>query len=302
MRPTFSVLLLCWNHAHYLGQCIGSLAEQTDRDFEIVFLDNHSTDGSFEKASSLFEQYGLKATLIRNAEPHGISRNYNALLAASSGELVCALSTDDWLEPDYVETMLAVAAEDKQAGWYSCGGWRFFEQERLSVPVEQTGCEAGGSVTEKILNGQEPHFFIGCAYRRTALEAVGGWDETLPIEDRDLFLRLSLQFPHHGTTRRLVHYRRTSMTASANVAFMLEGWDLFYAKHGALFGARLISRRAETYRAYAALLIDQGELREAAPLLAKALRLRPMKVASYRTLGYLIRKRASNWRAGGVNQ
>lgn len=290
--PTFSIALLCWNHAPYLDQCIRSLTDQTEKNFEIIFLDNVSTDGSFQTAADTFEKYGLQATLLRNDVPQGIAHNLNRLLSASKGDLVCTLSTDDWLDREYVATMVALGTAHPDAGWFSCGGWQFFQQEQLRVPIPEAEFDTDRPVTEVILGGGEPLFFIGCAYRRSSLEAVGGWDERMPIEDRDLFLRLSLRFAHRRNVRRLVHYRRSATTASANAAFMIDGWERFYAKHASLFGPRLTSRRAETYRSYAALLTDQGLYRKALAAIVPALRLRPLAPLNWRTLAYLSRRAA----------
>ena len=284
-----SILLLCWNHAQFLEQCIGSLARQGSPGAEIIFLDNASSDESFELARSLFERFGLTATMIRNAEPRSIPANLNYLLGASSGAIVAPLSTDDWYDAAYVETLLAAAADDPAAGWFSCSGWLFFDDDQTEKPVEEAQFVTDRPVADVILDGGEPHFFVGCAYRRSALDAVGGWDEGQLIEDRDLFLRLAQHFTHHRIARRLVHYRRTSSAASANAAFMLEGWERFFAKHEARFGPRLTARRAETYRAYAALLTDQGQKLAALVAMKHSLTLRPFTALSWRTLAYIAR-------------
>ncbi len=293
--PRLSILLLCWNHAPFLEQCIAGLAAQDLSGVEIVFLDNGSSDGSVELAERLFERFGLNAKIIRNVGPASIPANFNRLLAESSGALVAPLSTDDWYEPDYVAS-LAAAANDPEAGWFSCGGWLYFDDEQRSEPVDETRFITDRPVGEVILDGAEPHFFVGCAYRRSALDAVGGWDDGQLIEDRDLFLRLSQRFAHHRIAQRLVHYRRSSAAASANAAFMLEGWERFFAKHAASFGPRLNARRAETYRSYAALLTDQGQYRKALAAIGQALRLRPFASLNWRTLAYL--GRAAIGRAG----
>jgi alpha-1,3-rhamnosyltransferase len=285
-----SVLLLCWNHAPYLEACIESIARQQPG-AEIVFLDNGSSDGSFGLARELFDRSGLQATMLRNDAPQSIPANFNTLLSASSGELVAILSTDDWYDAGYVEALTDAARADPEAGWFSCSGWLDFDDSGASVPVDETQFVTDRPVADVILDGREPHFFVGCAYRRSALEAVGGWDEGQLIEDRDLFLRLSTQFRHHRIPRRLVHYRRTSSSASANAAFMLKGWELFFAKHAALFGPRLAARRAETYRAYAALLVDQGRFADALAAILQSLRLRPFDPLTWRTAAYLARRR-----------
>lgn len=288
-RPALSILLLCWNHARFLETCIESIARQK-AGAEIVFLDNCSNDGSFELAGALFKRCGLKATMLRNEAPRSISANFNKLLAASSGNVVAVLSTDDWYEPGYIQALTETAEANPNAGWFSCSGWLYFDDNGKSVPVDETQFVTDRPVSDAILDGKVPHFFVGCAYRRTALEAVGGWDEMQLIEDRDLFLRLSQKFAHHRTPRRLVHYRRASTAASANAAFMLEGWDLFYLKHRSAFGGRLRARRAETYQAYGALLVDQGRLGEALSTSWNAFVLRPASASSWRTLFYLGRQ------------
>ncbi|MES2902613.1 MAG: glycosyltransferase family 2 protein [Pseudomonadota bacterium] len=288
--PLLSILLLCWNHARYLEQCITSISAQDLTGVEVVLLDNRSSDGSAALAERLFARHGIAARVLGNAEPKAIPVNFNHLLAQSSGDLVAILSTDDWYEADYVSCLLTAARTHSDAGWFSCSGWLYFDQEQRSEPVDDAQFIIDRPVGEVILAGGEPHFFVGCAYWRSALEAVGGWDETQLIEDRDLFLRLSERFAHHRIDRRLVHYRRSSAAASSNAAFMLEGWERFFAKQANAFGPRLNARRAETYRSYAALLTDQGDYRSAGAALWQALRLRPWSGLSWRTLLYLGRR------------
>ncbi len=288
--PSFTVLLLCWNHSAFLEQCIGALAAQTDKAFTIAFLDNASTDGSFDLAGKSFERHGLDAKMLRNEQEQSIPHNLNRLLGESLGELVAILSTDDWYAPDYVAEMRDLARKRREAGWFSCGGWLFFDQEQTSRPVDEASLSTEEPVVDAILAGREPFFFVGCAYLRSSLEAVGGWDEQQLIEDRDLFLRLSDRFDHARTTKRLVHYRRHSMASANNARFMIDGWERFFAKHQALFGDRLLDRRAETYRAYAALLTDQRKFGLALRAIARSLIIRPVNGLGWRTLAYVGRR------------
>lgn len=289
-QPRLSILLLCWNHARYLEQCIASIAVQDLNEVEILLLDNRSSDGSAALAEGLFERFGLVARVIRNEESRSIPSNFNRLLAESRGDLVAILSTDDWYEANYVASVAAAARDHSDAGWFSCSGWLYFDDEQRGEPVDETQFVTDRPVGEVIFDGGEPHFFVGCAYRRSALDAVGGWDDGQLIEDRDLFLRLSKRFVHYRIEQRLVHYRRSSAAASANAAFMLEGWERFFVKHAALFGPRLAARRADTYRSYAALLTDQGQYGSAFAAIEKALRLRPLWPLNWRTLAYLGRR------------
>ncbi len=289
--PSLSVLLLCWNQERYLEQCIAALAAQTCRDFEVVFLDNASTDSSFEVADRLFRDNGIDARLLRNERPEGIARNCNRLVAASAGELVVPLAADDWFAPGYVEAMINAAARHPDAGWFYPTGWLYWDEEDRLEEVASSGF-VQGDLSAALLRGETPFLFIGCCYRRSAVEAVGGWDDDQLIEDRDMFLRLSVEFPVRFVDKRLAYYRRSKSAASADPEFMVRGWERFYPKHRALLGRRYKVQLAEMYRSQAAIALDLGRVGLAAKLLAKSFALRPLQPAAFRTLAYLFRRAA----------
>lgn len=287
--PALSILLLCWNHAEYLPACIDSLGGQSCMDFEVVFLDNASTDGSFELASALLERAGIASRLLRNDQPRGIAYNANQLLGASHQELVATLSTDDWFDPGYVEAMLEGVRSYPGAGMYYPGGWFHFEPSGRQERVDDSGFRSG-DLSAAILAGETPFFFVGCCYRRSALAELGGWDESQPIEDRDLFLRLSLKHSIQYVPAAQVYYRRSDRTASANPRFMVPGWKAYFAKHRALFGSNYRRQLGAMYRTYAAIAVDRNDLRLAGKLLAKACAADPLQPAMLRTCGYAMRK------------
>lgn len=286
---TMTVALLCMDQARYLAQCIDSLAAQTSEDFEVLFLDNCSSDESFEEAERRLSRSGLRYRAVRNAKRRGISANLNSMLAQCETELFAPLAADDWFEPGYVDAMIAAAAENPQAGWFSCLGWLEFEDIGTRTLVKRDSAVAGKGVRQAIVDGDTPFFFVGCCYRAAALRAVDGWDENMPIEDRDLFYRLSADVEHVALAVPLAHYRRHSSSASADAAFMQSGWEAFFAKHATDFGPALRVRKAAMYRQTAALLIDQRRHDVAKSPLRKAFRLAPVDPALWRTVFYYLR-------------
>lgn len=291
-EPRLSVLLLCWNHARHLEQCIGSLAAQSSNDFEVLFLDNASTDGSYELAAEMLRDHCLPHRLFRNEKPEGIARNLNKLRAAASGELIAPLSGDDWYHPRFVEAMLASAARHPEAGLLYPGGWLYFEAEdRLElVDIDR---KLSGDVLIPLLEGRDPIFFIGCCYPKRVLDDLGGWDEALQIEDLDLFIRLTLKHPVRMVPEHLVYYRRSSATASANVDFMVAGWEQYFRKYEHFEHFDMKAWMAERYRIYAAVLANAKRTGPGLRLLWKSLKLKPLNPKAYRTLLYLIR--AHRW-------
>lgn len=284
--PTISCLLLCWNHAPFLEQCLTSLAGQGFD--EIVFLDNCSSDGSPEQARRAAKRLGLTVRWLANERPCGIAENFNRLLEASTGELVAVLSTDDWYAPGYVEAMRRAAAQDGRAGWFYPSGWLYFEGSGETRPIDDSAF-GSGDIGEALRRGEIPYGIVGCCYRRSALDKVGGWDGRQTVEDRDLIFRLGQQFPVHHLAQPLIYYRQSSSTASADPAFMAEGLRRFVEKHRAELRdpSGLL---AQTYRSQAARAIDQGRLQLAGRLLAAALKQRPLQPQAYRTGAYLLRR------------
>lgn len=290
MKPGLTVLLLCWNHRAYLADCIEALAAQTDPDFEIVMLDNVSTDGSAEFARALFATHGLTARVVVNPAPQSIPANYNKLAAMATRPLITFLSTDDYYAPDYVATMRAAAEAHPEAGWLSCGGWLLDHPTGTLSEVDLGRFADRGDIRATLLAGLEPFFYVGLCYRRAMLDEVGGFDETVLIEDADLFFRLAGRYPHHIVPVPLLIRRDHGASASSNPVFMVEALETFYAKHRDSFPGRLLGdHRSDMLRLYAASHADRGEGAAAVRLSVRALALRPLDAMKWRTLAYALR-------------
>lgn len=111
-RPKFSVLIPVYNKEKYLRKCIKSLTKQTYKNFEIVAVDDCSTDGSREKLEELsvfFDNFRL----IKNQENQGLSNNRNILINNAIGEYVLFLDPDDYLEPELLERLEQYTQDDE---------------------------------------------------------------------------------------------------------------------------------------------------------------------------------------------
>lgn len=229
-RPSITVLMLCWNHAQYIEQAILSLAQQTDQQFNLVFLDNASADGSAQLAERMISRHSLDGRVVTNEIPQGISVNLNKLLALASGEIVTAISSDDWYHADYIAEVRKAAAAYPCASLYYPNAFHYDD----SMGTTSNRPEA------KFLNGNLWEYtrcldwrfgFLGLAYRREDLVAVGGWDVEMIAEDNDLLFRLSEGRVFIHIPRRLFYYRISSTSISANPAFTIKNWKQFFEKH-----------------------------------------------------------------------
>lgn len=217
--PTITVISTVFNHARYVEEALESLRQQTFRDFELIITDDASTDGCADVIQAWLDRSGFPAQFIRNKVNRGICACRNTALARASGTFLCALPGDDAYEPDYLEHQLRcmLAQPEDVCAIYS--------DARL---VNAEGEPFGASYLHAQLDGIEPpqgnifadllrqNFVPGpCVMlRRSAIDAVGGYDESLFYEDLDMWLRLSFRYRFAYSGGLPVRIRRHSQSMS----------------------------------------------------------------------------------------
>lgn len=98
--PKISVVVTCYNYAHFLAPCLDSVLDQTAPAHEVIVVDDGSTDDS----PTVLEAYANRATIIRT-ENGGQASAFNTGFAASTGDAVLFLDADDLLWPEALETI-----------------------------------------------------------------------------------------------------------------------------------------------------------------------------------------------------
>lgn len=101
--PNVSVIIPCHNYARYLPEAVRSVAEQTYRDFEIVIVNDGSTDDTVTVALGLIEEYPDIEIRLVNLEKSGAPTARNKGIEACSGVYILPLDADDLLRPRYLE-------------------------------------------------------------------------------------------------------------------------------------------------------------------------------------------------------
>lgn len=105
MQERISVLIPVYNVKPWLDACLVSVMHQTRPADEMILVDNGSTDGS----GALCNAWALRYPCIRviHRDNGGVSAARNTAMDAATGELIAPVDADDWLEPEYLETLLA---------------------------------------------------------------------------------------------------------------------------------------------------------------------------------------------------
>ncbi len=182
MSCRVSVIVLNWNGRRYLDGCLSSLRSQTFPDFEIILVDNGSTDGSVEWVEVHFPQ----VRIIRNAQNVGFAAGNNQAIRASRTGYIVTLNNDTRVEPDWLASLVAEAERDPGVGM--CASKMLFADrpdiinstgislDPVGIAWDRRGGEADdGRETEPV------QVFGPCAgaalYRRSMLDQIGLFDE-----------------------------------------------------------------------------------------------------------------------------
>ncbi len=205
--PKVSVIIPTYNRARYLAEAVESVLAQTFRDFEVVIVDDGSTDNTRDIAAKF-----PAAVRYYHQENEGASSARNAGIERAGGEYLVFLDSDDALLEDALEA--GVAFLDRHPGVGFCYGqlYSMDEDGRLLMTRRLRGAKrscvrTGKEQVERIL-------FRGditpaaALVRRSCLEEVGGFDTAIPTgQDIDMWLRLSRRFDVGYLARPLAKYR-----------------------------------------------------------------------------------------------
>jgi GT2 family glycosyltransferase len=196
-----SVVVLNWNRKNLLRACLASLARQSVAPFELIVVDNGSTDGSAAMVRDEFASgMPFHLTLIENWENRGYCAGNNQGLASAKGRLVALLNNDAEAEPGWLAALRSAFQEDSGVGMAASKILAYENSKRIDKAGHLIYADGQnrGRGTGEIDHGQydrreEVLWPDGCAamYRREMLERIGGFDEDFFAygDDAELGLR-----------------------------------------------------------------------------------------------------------------
>lgn len=139
MSPKFSIIVPLYNKAPYVRKALESILAQTVNDFELIIVDDGSTDNSAaicdEYLKEKFETINLKLEIRLLRQPNsGVAAARNNGVKASHGEYVCFLDADDWWEPDFLAEIDKLIQEYPEAGIY-CTNYVYYKPGKTHVAL-----------------------------------------------------------------------------------------------------------------------------------------------------------------------
>jgi glycosyltransferase involved in cell wall biosynthesis len=209
-----SVVIPCYNQAHFLGEAIESVIRQTYRHFEIIVIDDGATDNTSEVAAGYAE-----VRCVRQ-ENQGLSAARNRGLSESKGAYLVFLDADDRLLPHALETGVRYLDAHPRCAFVS-GHCQYIAFDGTPLETSLQPHPEKDHYQALLLNNYI--WMPGTVmYRRTIFESVKGFDTSLnACEDYDFYLKAARSFPVYCHGHVIAEYRRHQTSMSANPARML---------------------------------------------------------------------------------
>lgn len=200
--PLVSVICTTYNHEKYVEEALASVINQTYPEVELIVVDNASTDTTL-RAIEIFILEHPRVRFITNAWNKGLCTAFNQGLAFATGKYILDLSGDDVLLPNRIERQVSFFEKLPEEYGVIFSNAQYINSQNELLHLHYRTNEAGaaidlipsGDIYKKILE----NYFI-CTptmmMRRTVLETLGGYDESLTYEDFDFWVRSSVLFQY----------------------------------------------------------------------------------------------------------
>lgn len=235
-----SIIVPVYNCRKYLTKCIESIIHQDEKEWELLLIDDGSTDGS-EKLCDLYATQDKRIKVIHQ-ENKGVSDARNHGLDLAEGEYICFADADDWLAPQFFSTMLGAAKREEadivQCSYYEVLGEQLKKGKGVQVDIVNENYEAMKQLLEdretmyavwnklfarKLLNGLQ--FKTQLALHEDAcfcLEAYGKSEKSVVLKDALYFYLQRESSAAHSV------FSDKSMSSVYGTRYMLEYTEKHY--------------------------------------------------------------------------
>jgi glycosyltransferase involved in cell wall biosynthesis len=227
-NPTVSVVIPTYNRAHLIGRSIRSVLSQTYQDFEIIVVDDASTDNTEEVLRSLGNE---RIRYIRQEQNKGANAARNTGIKAGRGKYIAFQDSDDIWLPDKLEKQMNVFKTAlPNVGVVYTGCIRVFGNNIYYFPSSQI-TKKDGDIHQQLLIRN----FVGTQSimaPREYLEKVGMFDENFPrLQDWELVIRLSKYYKFKFIDEPLLISPYTDDSISADKDALIAALKLFIEKY-----------------------------------------------------------------------
>ena len=247
--PLTSIIVLTYNQLRYTKKCIESIFQNTQKPYELIIVDNGSTDGTIEffESDAFSSHVGTRMKIIKNNENKGFAGGNNQGIAASSGEYILLMNNDVVVTPGWLERMISCCEKRPEIGIVgprtNCvSGLQHVESVDYNVDsLEDLNRFSENFKTINAKKSTQMLRIVGFCMliKRSVIDKIGGMDDRYGIgnfEDDDFSIRAALAgfeswmvedcFVHHFGSRTFIgekiDYGKT----------LHKNWNIFKDKWG----------------------------------------------------------------------
>ncbi len=235
MIPRVSIAIPTWNGKHHLELCLPSLRKQTFQDFEVIIIDNGSTDGTVEWLQAEYPEMRVIA-LPRNI---GVTAAFNIGVRECRGDYLVLLNNDTEAEPNWLEELVRVADKYPTAGAVA-SKMKVWDDRTLIHTAGDFYTVSGRPGNRGVWQKDDGRFdreewvFGACGgaalYRKALFAQIGEFDERLEsyLEDIDLAWRAQLAGYGAVFAPKAIVYHKISATGGGAFASFYNGRNWIY--------------------------------------------------------------------------
>jgi glycosyltransferase involved in cell wall biosynthesis len=229
--PEVSVVLCTYNREKTLAGSVKSVLDQTFCNFELIIVDDNSSDNSKDLINSFNDPRIIYLKHDTNRGP-AISRNTG--IKTSRGNYICFQDSDDQWFPDKLQKQLEAFSQNKTSsvktlGVVSTGYWKIFGSKKYYAPTSRA-IQREGDLFETLLYGNV--IAIHSLVLKEVFDKIGFFDESLPaLEDWELWLRISKTYSFKLVDEALVNVPFGPQTISSSYTRMLTALEIILKKH-----------------------------------------------------------------------
>jgi glycosyltransferase involved in cell wall biosynthesis len=230
MPPLVSVIVTTYNHERHIAATLQSVFTQTYPDYELIVVDDGSTDSTGARVSAFRD----RLRLVRQ-ENQGVAASRNTGIQQARGQLLAFLDGDDLWEPDKLAQQVAAAERQPRSGLIAVDGVQFsgdtIRYDSLFPPQITTLFGSDDSLTlscyERMLHRNLISTTSQVLVPRAVLEDVGLGDPRFPIaSDWDLYIRIAASYHITFLRKSLVRWRYLETSASGPEEIRRFRWAL----------------------------------------------------------------------------
>lgn len=236
-----SVLMPAYNVSRYLREAIGSVLNQTWQHFELLIIEDCSTDDTAAILATYRDDPRIR--ILQNPRNLGLAATRNHGLSRARGNYIALLDSDDCWHPEYLEHQVRILDRDPSIAVLGCDfdfidgdGHDITPENVLTSRAERDPEQALIHYPFEYLIRQSPFVPSTWTTRRALLEKIGRFKPQLRVcEDHEAMLQLSMHGKVCETAKVLAYYRKhgAQLTASRNrfLEFRVQAFESFLADH-----------------------------------------------------------------------